>query len=106
MKISHKDNIRHDWDRVRSWNYKLQHLDPKQSVVYAELDGDHGEVSTNNQERIYYILDGEGEFTINGEVTKVEKLDVITVPPHTKYDYKPTNKNTMKILLFMELWDN
>lgn len=106
MKISKTQAIREDWDRVRSWNYKLTHLSPKMSVVYAKLDGDHGEVKTKDVERIYYILEGEGEFIIEGETTKVQKDDVITVPPNTVYDYKPSNKTMLKILLFMELWDN
>jgi mannose-6-phosphate isomerase-like protein (cupin superfamily) len=106
MKISKKQSIRQDWDKVRSWNYKLNHLSAKMSVVYAELDGIHGEVTTKEVERIYYILDGEGEFTFNGKTFKVDKEDVITVPPKTVYDYWPVGNKTLKVLLFMELWDN
>lgn len=106
MKISQKQAIREDWNQVKSWNYKLNHLFPKMSVVYAELDGDHGQVHTKDFERIYYILDGKGEFDIQGKKTGVQKSDVITVPPHTTYDYKPLAGKTLKILLFMELWDN
>lgn len=106
MKISRSQSKRHDWDKVRSWNYKLTGLSPKQSVVYAELEDDHGKVHTEGAERIYYILDGEGEFDINGEIVKVKKEDVITIPPRTNYDYKPINATILKILLVMELWDN
>lgn len=106
MKISKAQSKREDWDKVRSWNYKLTALSPKQSVVYAELDGVHGEVTTKEVERIYFILDGEGEFSFNDKTIKVIKDDVITVPPNTKYDYKPLGKTTLKVLLFMELWDN
>ncbi len=106
MKISGQQSKRHDWDEVRSWNYKLKHLEKYQSVVYAELDGDHGEVNTEDIERIYYIVGGEGEFEIKGETTQVKQGDVITVPPNTKYNYHPINNTTLKILLFMELWDN
>lgn len=106
MKISKEQSIRHDWENVKSWNYKLTDFSPKQSVVYAELEGDHGEVHTEGVERIYYILDGEGEFNIEGKVTTVGKEDVITVPPKTNYDYKPINGTILKVLLFMDLWDN
>lgn len=106
MKISKKQSIREDWDQVKSWNYKLKHLKDYQSVVYAELDGDHGEVETKEVERVYFVLDGEGFFDIDGKVIEVEKGDVITVPPHTTYNYQPTGNKTLKILLFMELWDN
>lgn len=106
MKISLANSKRQDWDQVRSWNYKLKHLKDYQSVVYAELDGDHGEVSTKDLERIYYIIAGRGEFDIEGKLVQVSQGDVITVPPHTKYNYHPSFKSTLKILLFMELWDN
>jgi len=106
MKISKLHAKRQDWEKVRSWNYKLSCLSPQRSVVYAELDGVHGEVKTKETERAYYILDGEGEFIIDGKTAKVKKEDVITVPPNTVYDYKPLNDNTLKVLLIMELWDN
>lgn len=76
------------------------------SVVYAELEGVHGEVKTNEVERVYYILDGEGEFSIDGKTVSVSKEDVITVPSNTIYDYKQSGDKLLKVLLFMELWDN
>ena len=106
MKISQKDSVRHDWDKTKSWNYKLRHLSPYQSIVYAEVTNDHGEVHTEDVERIYYIIDGEGEFVINGETTKVAKGDLFTVPQKTIYDYHSLSGQTLKVLLVMELWDN
>ena len=106
MKISKQMAIRQDWDKVKSWNYQLRQIDKYQSVVYAEIEASHGEVSTNNLERIYYIIDGEGEFDINGNISVVIKGDVITVPANTKYNYRSLNNTILKIVLFMELWDN
>ena len=106
MKIAKTQSKRQDWDKVRSWNYKLTNLSPKTSVVYAELDGPHGEVKTKDAERVYYILEGKGEFAFNNETIEVSKEDVVTVPPDTVYDYKPVGKETLKAILFMELWDN
>lgn len=54
---------------------------------------------------IYYVLDGEGIFCINGVKYNVQKEDVIEVPPNTEFvfagkmklllintpDYKPEN---------------
>ena len=106
MKISKNQAIQQDWDEVKSWNYKLKQLKTYQSVVYAELKGEHGEVETNDVERVYFIVEGEGEFEINKETIKVEKGDVVTVPAETTYNYRPTNNSTLEVLLFMELWDN
>ena len=106
MKITQQQSIREDWDRVKSWNYKLKHLMPYQSVVYAEIQEDHGAVHTNETERIYFIIDGVGEFVYNNETISVTKGDIITIPPKTNYNYHSTKKSTLKIILFMELWDN
>lgn len=106
MKISKEQSIREDWDKVKSWNYKLKHLSGYQSVVYAELDGDHGEVGTKELERIYYVIEGSGIFDISGEKIEVSAGDVVTIPPRTKYDYRPIGDKTLKVLMFMDLWDN
>ena len=106
MKVTKAQAKRQDWDEVRSWNYKVSNISPKMSVIYAELDGAHGEVKTKDVERIYYILDGKGEFTFKNKTFRVSKEDVITVPPNTTYDYISKGRETLKILLFMELWDN
>lgn len=36
----------------------------------------------------YYVLDGEGEFDINGAKLKVKKGDIVTIPPKTVFYYK------------------
>jgi len=48
MIISKSQSKRQDWDQTKSWNYKLKHLSPYQSIVYAEITNDHGEVNTND----------------------------------------------------------
>ena len=106
MKIKKSQAVTEDWDQVHSLNYKVTHLHPYQSIVFAELNGVHGRVTTKDLERIYYILEGNGEFEIAGKKVTVEAGDLLTVPPHTPYDYKPTGSQPLKILLFMELWDN
>lgn len=37
MHITKQDSKTQNWDQVKSWNYKLPHLDPKKSVVYAQV---------------------------------------------------------------------
>lgn len=76
------------------------------SVVYAELEGDHGQVHTEDLERIYYIIEGQGEFNIGEEKINVSTGDVITIPPKTEYNYRPTNGLKLKVIMFMDLWEN
>jgi len=106
MKITQQQSIRQDWDQTKSWNYKLKHLNPYQSIVYAEITNDHGEVHTNEIERIYYIVDGKGEFVINNKITSVQAGDVFTIPPKTVYNYHALPGQTLKVVLIMDLWDN
>ncbi len=106
MKVQKQNAVRHDWDQIKTWNYKLPHLKDYQSVVYAEVKGDHGQVTTSNLQRIYYIIDGQGEFDLSGEVISVQSGDVMTIPANTKYNYRSLNDSTLKVLLIMELWDN
>jgi len=106
MKVSKEKAIKEDWENVKSLNYKLGKLQSKyQSIVYAKLSGKHGTVSTKDIERIYYIISGEGEFEIEGQITRVKQGDVLAIPPMKKYDYWPV-AGKLEILLFMELWDN
>lgn len=106
MKINKSSAAREDWNKTKSWNYKLPQMKDYQSVVYAEIQGDHGEVSSNNIERVYYIVDGEGEFEMGNEIITVTNGDVLTVSPKTTYNYHSINGTTLKVILFMELWDN
>ncbi|HSX39062.1 MAG TPA: AraC family ligand binding domain-containing protein [Candidatus Saccharimonadales bacterium] len=106
MYISINNSKRQDWDKVKSWNYKLDFLKPEMSVVYAEVVGEHGDAETKESEWIYYIIEGNGEFMINRTTTKVSSGDVITIPPHTKYTYRSVDSITLKVVMFIDLWDN
>ncbi len=101
-KISKKDTIYHGREGVNGWYYQLPDSNHGTTVAYAEFTGEHGERTIEDRERIYYILDGEGEFVINGEKFDVEPGDLIPIPPHATYNLWPTN-GLLKILLYMEL---
>jgi len=106
MKINKEQAIKENWDEVKSWNYKLPHFSPRMSVVYAELEGDHSLVHTEELERIYYIIEGSGEFDIGQEKINVNTGDVITIPPKTEYNYRPINNSKLKVAMFMDIWEN
>jgi len=105
VKISKQQAVNSDWEHVRTWNYKIKSSKENKSIVIAELEGEHGEVHTNENDRIYYILDGEGEFQINGENIKVSKEDLVIIPPNTNYNYWAIEGKILKVILFMELWE-
>lgn len=103
MKITQKQAPRFAWGKVWGLNYKDKANDV--SVLYANLKEDHGEVSTSDKPRYYYILAGKGEYIIGGKKELVEPGDMVMVPPHTKFDYRPLEES-LEVILFMEYWDS
>jgi mannose-6-phosphate isomerase-like protein (cupin superfamily) len=103
-KISRSQAQPYGNDVVSAFNYGFPDVNGGTSIVYAELTNIHGEVSTDDRARIYYIIDGVGEFVVDGEQSSVKIGDVIPVPPNTTYNYWPT-KGVLKCLLYMEYFD-
>ena len=103
-KLSKNDAVRHDTEALKGWYYQLPDVDSGRSVIYAEVSGDHGQRIIGDRPRIYYIIDGEGEFSINGEKTTAVQGDVIVIPPYATYSYHAT-KPILKLLLIMDLLD-
>lgn len=105
IKLSRKDAQPYGRKGVSAFNYPFPDVNGGSSVIYAELTGEHGERKIGDRARLYYILDGQGEFVVNGEKTPVEFGDVIVIPPNGVYNYWPINNTTLKCLLCMELLD-
>jgi len=103
-KLSQNEAIRHETDALVGWYYQLPEIDGGRSVIYAEVTGDHGQRIVGDHPRIYFIIDGEGEFNVNGEVMAAIPGDVITIPTHATYGYHAT-KPVLKVLLTMDLLD-
>jgi quercetin dioxygenase-like cupin family protein len=104
MKLSIKDVVYHERKNVKGWYYQLPNVNSGTSVIYAEVTGEHGERHIGDHPRIYYIIDGVGEYEINGEKIKVEKGDVVVIPPNAIYNFW-AKSSVLKILLTMDLLD-
>lgn len=74
----HAYNTKEDFDRA--------------SVGIVESRGRHGRIRQPVSDRIYFILEGEGEFFFGdeegGEVVPVAKDDVLLILKDTVYDYQ------------------
>lgn len=105
IKLSRKDAQAYGRTGVSAFNYPFPDVNGGSSVIYAELTGEHGERTIGERARLYYILDGQGEFIVSGEKTTVASGDVIVIPPNGVYNYWSTNNTTLKCLLYMELLD-
>jgi len=87
-----------DWKGLKGFSYNSKEDFENASAAYFEVTEKHGKVKTTKSDRVYYIIEGRGEFTINGESFSVEKTDVIIIPKNTEYDYKAVNC-TLKLFL-------
>ena len=58
------------------------------SGALIEINGDHGKLKCLNEDRIYFIIEGNGEFDLDGEVSEVGVGDLIFVPKETPYNIK------------------
>lgn len=105
IKLARKDAQPYGREGVSAFNYPFPDINGGSSVIYAELTGEHGERAIGDRARLDYILEGQGEFIVNGEKTTVETGDVIIIPPKGVYNYWPTQGTTLKCLLYMELLD-
>jgi quercetin dioxygenase-like cupin family protein len=86
---------------VKGKKYSLNNKFFKQCFVSGELDGEHGERTSTDNPRLYYVVSGNGKFEIDGEVTMVDEGDLVLIPPKTKHNYWSGSK-TLKFVLVME----
>ncbi len=57
------------------------------NTVYVECHERHGRCYVKNSHRIYYVISGEGEFEVDGEIRKVKSTDTVIIKPEEPYDY-------------------
>lgn len=98
MKFKLKDATFFGWDGLKGWAYNSKDDFRNASAAYFEVTGNHGMVKNTVSDRIYLILDGKGEFMVDGELILVEKTDVVIIPKDTPYDYK-AKEGVLKLFL-------
>lgn len=98
MKFKLKDAYKFNWKGLEGKGYNSKDDFANASAAYFEITEKHGKTKTTINDRIYYVIDGKGEFIINGKTIPVEKTDVIIVPKNTPYDYRAI-EGTLKLFL-------
>ena len=98
MKFTLTNAVASGWKGLKGWAYSSKEDFAGLSSAVFEVTENHGMVKTEVSDRLYYILDGEGEFDIDGKIEKVLKGDVVIVPKNTPYDYR-TKSAYLKLFL-------
>ncbi len=98
MKYLLKNARQFGWEGLKGWAYNSKEDFESASAAVFEVTGSHGKVKTTRSDRVYFVIEGTGEFVINDEVMPVEQHDVVIVPKNTPYNYRATN-GTLKLFL-------
>lgn len=57
------------------------------SALLVSVNGRHPRKRMIDTTRTYFVVDGTGQFTLNGDIHKVNKGDFYVIPPGNEYEY-------------------
>ncbi len=60
---------------------------PPCSMVFVDCHSSHARVMVKASHRIYFVIEGEGGFVLEGRRYDVSQHDVIVIKPQTAYEY-------------------
>ncbi len=83
MIIKYLDTNKKEIGPMKITEYKIN---PNFSGALTEIDGQHGKIKCLNEDRIYFIIEGDGKFIINNKEEIVSKNDLVFIPKNTPYD--------------------
>ncbi|MBU0757875.1 MAG: cupin domain-containing protein [Nanoarchaeota archaeon] len=63
-------------------------INPDFSGALIAMDGVHGKVKCLKEDRIYFVIEGNGKFIIDDQEHDVSDQDLVFVPKNTPYDIK------------------
>lgn len=90
--------IRKDRANMRAWYYQLE----DRTIAYAELSGEHGVRAVGDHGRVYFIISGEGEFSVDGAKLVVHQGSVVPIPAHATYNFHSTGMTEMTFVVFLD----
>ena len=65
------------------------------SGALVEINGAHGKMKNKKEDRVYFILEGNGTFVIDGKEEEVSQNDLVFISKNTPYDIKGKMKYFM-----------
>jgi len=87
MKFKLKNGQPFEMEGIKGLTYNSREEFPLASAQYLEVQGRHEKVRSLVSDRIYYVIEGEGEVMINGETMPVKSSDVVIVPKMAPYNF-------------------
>ena len=72
---------------IKGTNFDGKELSDKAKFAIIEIDGEHGKVKEKECDFFYYILEGKGNFEIDGEIEECQKGDLVVIPSGAIFKY-------------------
>lgn len=94
MKITREQALIKEKHGIKLWVYPTASEDVSVCIVVVE-EGHFEEFYHTKSTFIYYIIEGEGTFFLNGEATPAKSGDLVVIPPMTKIYYLGKMKMTL-----------
>jgi len=95
MKFMKYNARKFSWKGINGWAYSSKEDFSKMSCAYIVVTGRHGKIKNTKSDRLYFVIEGGGQFIIKDEPEKVREGDVVIIPKNTPFDYI----GKMKLLL-------
>jgi mannose-6-phosphate isomerase-like protein (cupin superfamily) len=77
------------------------HLDSKSSFAVVEVPagGQHQKAWSKKSDKIYYVISGKLQMTVEGEERLIEKGDICSISKGMKFSYKNITRSTVTLAL-------
>jgi mannose-6-phosphate isomerase-like protein (cupin superfamily) len=73
-------------DGIEGWSYGSKEVSPVASASLITIDGRHSKTKSLVSDRVFYVLEGEGEFIIGDEAFTAGPTDVLICPKNTSFE--------------------
>ena len=92
MKFTKDKARRFGWEGIEGYAYLSKEDFPDMSCAYIIVTGRQGKIKSIKNNRIYFVMEGEGEFVVNDKPVAVKAGDAVIIPKDTPYDYSGNMK--------------
>ncbi len=87
MKFTLRNGQSFDFGACKGIAYNTAEQYPAASCAVVTIDGRHGKVKSGF-DKIFFIIEGKGEFTLANTIFDVQQSDIVMVPANVPHDLK------------------
>ncbi|OIN89542.1 hypothetical protein AUJ59_01265 [Candidatus Beckwithbacteria bacterium CG1_02_47_37] len=88
LKFTKTTGYKFDRGDIKGFSFNTKEQFSHMSAAWFECNGKHPKMKSFNSDRLYFILQGKGEFIVNNQSVTVKQKEVIIIPKNTPYNYK------------------